>query len=179
MPNLGETSIFKNNYSYPFMENKYRLKVNDQYEFQLTTADLESMDLVKTGTDSLHLLDNHQTYHIIFEAKDFNEKKYGVKVNNASYEVSIANPLDLLIDEMGFELGTSAQVSSIEAPMPGLILEVSVSEGQDVKEGDALLILEAMKMENVITSPREGTVKTVDVKQGEAVEKKHVLITFE
>ncbi len=179
MPILGETSIFKNNYSYPFMENTYKLKVNDQYEFQLTTADLESLDLVKTGTDSLHLLDNHQTYHIDFDSKDFNGKMYNVKVNNANYNVSIANPLDLLIDDMGFELGASAHVSSIEAPMPGLILEVSITEGQDVKEGDPLLILEAMKMENVITSPREGTIKNVGVKQGEAVEKKHVLITFE
>ncbi len=161
------------------MEDKYKLKVNDQYEFQFTKNDLKSLDLVKTGTDSLHLLDNSQTYHISFFSKDFNEKKYGVKVNNANYQVTIANPLDLLIDEMGFELGSSAQVSSIEAPMPGLILEVSVSEGQEVKEGDALLILEAMKMENVITSPREGAIKSISVKQGQAVEKKHILITFE
>jgi len=161
------------------MKNNYRLKVNDQYEFQFTTADLESLDLVKTGTDALHLLDDHQTYHINFEAKDFHGKKYSVKVNNAHYEVALSNPLDVLIDEMGFELGASAQVSTIEAPMPGLILEVSVKEGQEVQEGDALLILEAMKMENVITSPREGTIKKIAVTQGEAVEKKHVLITFQ
>ena len=161
------------------MEKKYKLKVNEQYEFQFTTADITSLDLVITGNDSLHLLDNNQTYHINFDTKDFNEKKYGIKVNNANYEVSIANPLDLLIDKMGFELGASTQVSSIEAPMPGLILEVSVAEGEEVKEGDTLLILEAMKMENVIASPREGIIKKIAVKQGEAVEKKHVLITFE
>jgi len=161
------------------MEDNYKLKVNDQYEFHFTQDDLKSLDLVKTGTDSLHLLDNNQTYHISFDVKDFNGKKYRVKVNNANYNVTISNPLDLLIDKMGFELGASAQVSSIEAPMPGLILEVSVSEGQEVKEGDALLILEAMKMENVITSPREGIIKSIAVTQGEAVEKKHILITFE
>ena len=161
------------------MEKKYKLKVNEQYEFQFTTADITLLDLVITGNDSLHLLDDNQTYHINFDSKDFNGKKYGLKVNNANYEVSIANPLDLLIDEMGFELGASTQVSTIEAPMPGLILEVSVSEGVEVKEGDTLLILEAMKMENVIASPREGTIKKIAVKQGEAVEKKHVLITFE
>ena len=161
------------------MKKNFKLKVNDQYEFQFTADDLKSLDLVKTGTDSFHLLENNQTYHINFSSKDFYGKSYGVKVNNANYAVTIANPLDLLIDEMGFALGASAQVSSIEAPMPGLILEVSVSEGQEVKEGDALLILEAMKMENVITSPREGIIKSITVKQGEAVEKKHVLITFE
>ena len=161
------------------MEDKYKLTVNDQYEFQFTKDDLKSLDLVKTGTDSIHLLENSQTYHITVDSKDFNGKKYVLKVNNANYQVAIANPLDLLIDEMGFELGAAAQVSSIEAPMPGLILEVSVTEGQEVKEGDALLILEAMKMENIITSPREGVIKKVEVKQGEAVEKKHILLTFE
>lgn len=161
------------------MKDNYKLMVNDQYEFHFTAADLESLDLVRTGANSLHLLDNNQTYHIGVDSKDFNEKRYNIKVNNATYVVTIANPLDLLIDEMGFELGTSAQISRIEAPMPGLILEVSVTEGQEVNEGDPLLILEAMKMENVITSPREGTIKSIAIKQGEAVEKKHILITFE
>ena len=161
------------------MEKKYKLMVNGQYEFQFTQDDLKSLDVVQTGNHSFHLLDNHQTYHIDFSSKNMNSKKYAVKVNNAHYEVSIANPLDLLIEEMGFELGAATQVSRIEAPMPGLILEVSVTEGQEVKEGDALLILEAMKMENVITSPREGIIKSIAVTKGEAVEKKHILITFE
>ncbi|MEM7382618.1 MAG: acetyl-CoA carboxylase biotin carboxyl carrier protein subunit, partial [Bacteroidota bacterium] len=81
--------------------------------------------------------------------------------------------------QMGFALGSAKDVSSIEAPMPGLILDISVSEGQEVNEGDPLLILEAMKMENVITSPRNGVVKSVPISQGETVEKKHLLIEFE
>lgn len=161
------------------MENHYKLKVNDQYEFKFTKSNLKSLDLVSTGVSSLHFLDNNKTHQISFVSKDFNARKYTVKVNNAKYQVTIANPLDMLIDRMGFELGASTQVAHIEAPMPGLILEVSVIEGEGVKEGDALLILEAMKMENVITSPREGTIRSISVKQGEAVEKKQVLITFE
>jgi len=161
------------------MEKKYRLKVNDQYEFQLTKADVKTLDLIPYGEDLGHVLQDQQSFHIAFTSQDFNGKEYELKVNNSIYKVSIDDPLDILIDEMGFELGASSKVSSIEAPMPGLILEVSVSEGQEVKEGDPLLILEAMKMENVIASPREGVVKDIAVKQGQAVEKKHVLITFE
>jgi biotin carboxyl carrier protein len=63
--------------------------------------------------------------------------------------------------------------------MPGLILEIQVKEGQDVKEDDTLLILEAMKMENVIHSPREGIIKSINVKQGETVDKDSLLIEFE
>ena len=60
-----------------------------------------------------------------------------------------------------------------------LILEINVLEGQDVKENEALLILEAMKMENVINSPRDGIIKSISVKQGETVDKNSLLITFE
>jgi biotin carboxyl carrier protein len=63
--------------------------------------------------------------------------------------------------------------------MPGLILEINIKEGQEVKENDALLILEAMKMENVINSPRDGIIKTIAVNKGETVDKNVLLIAFE
>ena len=161
------------------MKKTYKLRVNDDYEFELTPDDLSALDLMATDPTSFHVLDNDKSYHVSLEGKDFNRKGYQLEVNHSKYRVLIADPLDILIDKMGFELGATAKVSSIEAPMPGLILEVSVNEGQDVKEGDDLLILEAMKMENVLTSPRDGVIKQITVTQGEAVEKKHVLITFE
>ena len=80
---------------------------------------------------------------------------------------------------MGFALSSTKDVGLIEAPMPGLILDINVRVGQAVNEDDPLLILEAMKMENVITSPRDGIIKSVSVKKGEAVDKNHVLIEFE
>ena len=161
------------------MANQYKLRVNEDFEYSLTKKDLESLDLVPTEKDAYHLLQDGESFNLQITAKDFDGKTYMVKVNNTPYEISISNPLDLLIDEMGFALNSASQISSIEAPMPGLILEVSVTEGQEVQEGDPLLILEAMKMENVITSPRNGTIKGIPIRQGQAVEKKHVLITFE
>ena len=80
---------------------------------------------------------------------------------------------------MGFSTGSTKNVDAIHAPMPGLILEINVSIGQTVKEEDPLLILEAMKMENVIASPRTGTIKSISINKGEAVEKKQLLIEFE
>ena len=82
------------------MEKKYKLRVNDQYEFQFTTADLASLDLIQTAPDSLHLLQEFETYHIAIDEKNFNGKSYGVKVNNTAYKVSIADSLDMLIDDM-------------------------------------------------------------------------------
>ena len=63
--------------------------------------------------------------------------------------------------------------------MPGLILEVNVEKGSQVKEGDFLLVLEAMKMENTITAPREGVVKSIQINKGETVEKNQLLIEME
>ena len=91
----------------------------------------------------------------------------------------IANALDQLIDKMGFSANDSKQIDAINAPMPGLLLEISVAVGQEVKKDDQLFILEAMKMENSILSPRDGVIKSVNANKGDAIEKNYVLIEFE
>ena len=71
------------------------------------------------------------------------------------------------------------KVSDLKAPMPGLVLSIDVEVGKEVKKGDALLILEAMKMENVIKSPTDGVIKSIAVKTSQAVEKNQLLLNFE
>ena len=70
------------------------------------------------------------------------------------------------------------QLDNLKAPMPGLIHSLKVEAGQEVKKGDPLLILEAMKMENIIKSPGEGIVKEIHVEEKNSVEKNALLITF-
>ncbi len=65
----------------------------------------------------------------------------------------------------------------LKAPMPGLVVAVPVSEGQPVKKGDVLVILESMKMQNELKSPKDGTVQRVRVKAGETVEQKATLLS--
>ncbi len=161
------------------MGQTHKLTVNGQHEFQLSATDIDNLDIITTTEAAYHLLENKESYHIELITSDFRNKCYRFKINNTIYEVVIATPLDNLIESMGYVLNASNLVSTIEAPMPGLILEVSVVEGQEVKADEPLLILEAMKMENVITSPRDGIIKGINIKQGEAVEKKQTLITFE
>jgi biotin carboxyl carrier protein len=67
---------------------------------------------------------------------------------------------------------------SITAPMPGSIIDVKVREGEAVKEGDVLLILEAMKMENEVTAPRAGSVTAVLVQKGDTVNSGDPLLTI-
>ena len=77
---------------------------------------------------------------------------------------------------MGFSLGTAKKSNEIKAPMPGLILSLNIEESQKVKEGDTLLILEAMKMENTITAPKDGIIKSITVIKGVTVEKGELMI---
>ncbi len=65
----------------------------------------------------------------------------------------------------------------LKAPMPGLVVAVPVAEGQPVKKGDVLLILESMKMQNELKSPKDGIVQRVRVKAGETVEQKATLLS--
>jgi len=74
--------------------------------------------------------------------------------------------------------GAAAKINNIKAPMPGLVIDLKVTTGDTVKAGDPLLILEAMKMENILKSPGDGTIKNVKIKKGESVEKGQVLIEF-
>lgn len=67
-------------------------------------------------------------------------------------------------------------VLKVEAPMPGSIVDLAVSPGDTVKEGEVLLILEAMKMENEITAPQSGTVYEVHVKAGDTVDSGEILV---
>lgn len=115
-------------------------------------------------------------YPIPHERKVFFMKKYRVNVNGTSYEIEV---------ELMGESETAAPAApvapakpasapaggtSITAPMPGTILSVNVKDGQTVKKGDVLMILEAMKMENEITAPVDGKVSSVSVSKGTAVE---------
>lgn len=76
------------------------------------------------------------------------------------------------------EKRASRDISALQAPMPGRIISIMVSEGQDVKSGDALLIMESMKMETILMSDREGTVREITVKQGDPVIRGQVLLRY-
>jgi biotin carboxyl carrier protein len=160
------------------MSDVFKVKVDNSNEFDIAKDDISKLDAVSTK-GKYHILQNNSSYKAEVLNSDFNSKTFSVLVNSNTYEVKIANNLDQLISKMGFSQGTNKQINKIKAPMPGLILDVMVKEGQTVQEDDALLILEAMKMENVIVSQREGTIKTISVKKGDAVDKNNLLIEFE
>lgn len=83
-----------------------------------------------------------------------------------------------LMERMGLEDSVAGASKELRAPMPGKVLEVLVSEGQGVSEGEPMLVLEAMKMENVLRAAGDGEVGSILVDAGQAVEKDAVLIAL-
>lgn len=101
-------------------------------------------------------------------------KKYKVNVNGTVYEVAVelmdGAPAAAAPAAAPAPAPAPAGGEKVSAPMPGTILDVRVSNGQAVKKGDILFILEAMKMENEIMAPCGGTIASVSVTKGAAVE---------
>lgn len=157
----------------------YKVNVNDTFHFDMDSQSVLQLDAVRAELNQFHILHKNTSFKAAIVEADFYQKKYTVLVNGNSYTVAISNPLDILIKEMGFETGLAKQVNTIKAPMPGLILEISVVVGQEVKENDNLIILGAMKMENSFLSPRDGVIKSISVAVGDAVDKGQLLIEFE
>ncbi|MDO5971810.1 acetyl-CoA carboxylase biotin carboxyl carrier protein subunit [Flavivirga aquimarina] len=161
------------------MSKTFKASVNNTFNFEIKNGDISNLDALKISESEYHIIEQNKSYKAEITRADFNKKSYDIKVNNNTYHINILNDLDTLIKDMGFAIGSAKHIESVEAPMPGLILEINVKTNQDVKEGDPLLILEAMKMENIITSPRDGIIKSISVNKGDAVEKKQLLIEFE
>ena len=124
--------------------------------------------------------------------------KYKVTLNNRTYEVEVEAGEAMLVDEYeAFAPAPAAAPAAaapvaaapvaaapapaapaaslaagevVKSPMPGNILKINVSQGQTVKEGDVLIVLEAMKMENEITAPKAGSIAQIAVSKGQVVE---------
>lgn len=157
--------------------------VNGKKEFTVegTTLNGTSVDwdLIEVRDNTFHIIKDSKSYNATLISFNAEDKTMVLNVNGNDYEISIKDKNDLLLQQLGINVKTSSAIQSLKAPMPGLIINVSVKAGDEVKKGDTLLILEAMKMENVIKSPRDGKIKKVSVELKKPVEKNQVMLEFE
>jgi biotin carboxyl carrier protein len=155
----------------------YRLNI-DSSQFELSEAEIEKLDII-SNNNSLHLIEGNASVKAELIDIDLDNKVVTLDINGKQHTVVIEDKLDRLIDELGFTAEANVVVKDIKAPMPGLVLEVMVKEGDQVEKDSQLLILEAMKMENVIKCPSDGIVKEISIKKGDAVEKGQLLISLD
>lgn len=164
----------------------YKIKVNEQQTIDtaLTNGKLTignedaEMDIRELGNGSYHIIHNLASYNAEVVSFDRATKSAEIKVNGHIYNVSAKDQFDLLLEQLGMSVNDAAKVSDLKAPMPGLVLKIFVNEGDEVKKGDNLFVLEAMKMENIIKAPADVVVKATKIKPGDKVEKGQVLMLF-
>jgi len=161
------------------MKKDYHITVNKQFDFNLNENDLVNLNIPSLKKDRLHVLVNNTSHKISVTKKDFHAKKYSIKIGSEDYDITLEDNLDLLIKKLGFTLENDSLSNELKAPMPGFILDITATEGQVIKKGDPLVILEAMKMENTLNAPNSGKIKSVHISKGESVEKGTLLIKME
>lgn len=158
--------------------SNYLITVNKE-ELQCSTSDVDSLDSILVNENTLHVLDKNSAFDVEIIHSNFLNKTITLSINGNIYDVKLEDEYDQQIKKMGLLAVTTQKLNEVKAPMPGLIVDVLVEVGQEVIEGTPLLVLSAMKMENVILAQGEGVIKSIIVKKDDAVEKGQLIIEME
>lgn len=124
--------------------------------------------LFRTGT-KLHIIDNIEV----------EKQTVSFSIDGKFVKTVVKDDQELLLERLGFTTEEMASAGLLEAPMPGKILELLVSEGDEVEEGQPVVILEAMKMENELKAPTAGMVASIVVTENDNVEKNQTILEIE
>ena len=134
------------------------------------------MDFQSIGGGSIYsLLLGNASYEALVEARD---DCYEVLVQGTLYRVNVQDERMRRLAQAAQGFAPPSGEIAIRAPMPGLIVDVPVQEGQEIEEGSVLIVLESMKMENVLKAPRAGIVSQVRVQSGQSVKQQEILVAI-
>lgn len=156
--------------------NKYRIKdiFSEDLKINHKKPDIKIFDDENGFT---YILFKNKKYHA--EIVEKSQNKYIVLINGVTYNFTIETPISFKRKKYLDKQKAKNKVESLQAPMPGKIVDVLVEPGAEVKNGEAVLILEAMKMQNEIAAPINGKVVKVHIKSNETVNKDDILIEIE
>ncbi|WP_291914791.1 biotin/lipoyl-containing protein [Chitinophaga sp. CB10] len=160
------------------VNGKSAFTVNKEQEITVDGQPVDWSAVALPGGDYSVIMDGF-SYQAQVIKVDKEAKTVLLQINQQQYEVTIEEPIDQLLAAMGIKDAMAKKVNDIKAPMPGLVLKVLVEPGQAIRKGDPVLILEAMKMENVFKAAADAIVREIKVSERTAVEKGEVLIVLE
>ena len=155
-----------------------KARVNDHFDFDFENNDID-WDCIEVKDGRFHILFKGRSLVADVIEANTSQKTFIIRINNNNYSVQIKDKYDELLQSLGMDMLNNQKESDIKAPMPGRVLDIMLNIGDCVVKGESVLVLEAMKMENVIKSPTDGVVKRIAVEKNQAVEKNEVLIEFE
>ena len=158
------------------INNKYDFELNSTQGTLLVNNKPVNIDISSINDTNWHVINNFKTYNVELISFSKEEKIGCFKINGNLYHINAKDGFDILLDKLGINYANTTKLTEVKAPMPGMVLHVFVTDGMEVKKGDNLFTLEAMKMENIIKSTTDMVVKSVKIKPGDKVEKNQVLI---
>ena len=135
--------------------------------------------MVEIKDGNFHILYNNRSFNAEVLEADYQTKSFLIKINKSKYSISLKDRFDILLDQLGMSNASAVKVNDLKAPMPGFIVDIKVQVGDTVKKGDTILILEAMKMENILKASGDGKIKAIKIVAKQNVEKNQVMIEFE
>jgi len=164
-----------------------KIQVGDKYNFEIVEDGTNvlvngvpvQLDVKDVSEGHFHFLLDNKSYSAELVKIDYKLKEATIKVNGKEYHTIFKDEKDDLLNLLGIETNVSNASLDLRAPMPGLVLDILVKPGDHIKKGDPLLILEAMKMENLIKSSADYIIKAVEIAKGDKVEKNQVLLHFQ
>lgn len=154
-----------------------KTKVNNKYDFTIDDKNA-GIDLVEVKQGVFHIIKDKKSYTAEVLKASKEEKNFIIRVNGNKYTIQLKDKYDDLLKELGIDTSAALKVKEMKAPMPGLVVDVRVKEGDTVKKGDPLVVLQAMKMENILKSPADVTVKKIHIKKDDTIEKNQIMISF-
>ncbi|WP_035842464.1 acetyl-CoA carboxylase biotin carboxyl carrier protein subunit [Crocinitomix catalasitica] len=140
---------------------------------------LNELDITKLGEGIYRVGSKSAHYILEVLAVDFDLKTLKVRQDHQVYDIVFKNELDLVLDKMGIKRKVETVNTDVKAPMPGKVIEVIVAVGDRVSKGDGIVILEAMKMENVLKAESDAVIKSILIEEGVSVEKNQLLIELD
>jgi len=156
-------------------EQTFEIEINQQGELYIDgtrkVVDFQSI----SGSSVYSLLLGNVSYEAVVEPRD---DCYEVLVQGTLYRINVQDERTRRLAGAAKAFSPPSGEIAIRAPMPGLVVAVPVKQGQEIKEGDVLVVLESMKMENELKAPRAGIVSQVRVQSGQGVEQHQTLVSI-
>ena len=165
-------------YATKVKDKTYLIEINDDHHVMVDgveyTIDFEAV----SGQPVYSLLINGRSYEAyIYEGED-EPDAWQVLLHGDLHTVVVEDEREQRLRAAAGSVPDASGEVNVKAPMPGLIVAVPVAEGQEIKKGDIIIVLESMKMQNELRAPRDGTVGRVRAKAGQSVEHNQVLLTI-
>ncbi len=165
-----------NNYVLTVDGEKIKAEIKNSF-IKLNNRIFEDSEIIEINPNLIVLRTGNKIIDAVVEKKE--PDSFRVTIDGLSYEITIRSELEQSAFQLMKNKEKLSQSGKIYSPMPGLILKIKKKVGDEIKTGDSLLVLEAMKMENDLRAESSGVIKAVHIEEGSSVEKNQLLICIE